>query len=361
MLRALFLFLIISLTLRSQDPDTLLTSILQSDNDTLRANQLYTQGFDLIDKDPQLAYRYAQYCQKAAIAGVSLRHISKSYNLLGILYYKNGEFSKSLDCFENYLSTSKTLNNTLGVAFAYTNLGHIYLQIRKFQEAEKYYLKALEFYNLLNNKIEVANGLINLGVLKNERNQPDAAFECYQTALERGNELNNYEIKAVCLNNIAHYYFQKGDYEKSLAFNYDALELRDIMGLDVDRSDSYMSIAENALKLNKPSLAKENLDTAFVLCCKTKYFDGLINYYKLLSELDALNNNYQSAYTNLIKHTQLRDSILLAQDQLSDFDFEELESIENYSADNSIKNTWLFILLFIMFTFISYTLFRNKR
>jgi hypothetical protein len=81
----------------------------------------------------------------------------------------------------------------------------------------------------------------------------------------------------------------------------------------------------------------------------------------LLSELDALNNNYQSAYTNLIKHTQLRDSILLAQDQLSDFDFEELESIENYSADNSIKNTWLFILLFIMFTFISYTLFRNKR
>lgn len=361
MLRALFLFLIISLTVRSQDPDTLLTSLLQTENDTLRANQLYTQGFDLIDKDPQLAYLYAQNCQKAALAGHSLRHISKSYNLLGILYFKNGEFSKSLDCFENYLTTSKTINNTLGVAFAYTNLGHIYLQTRKFQDAEKYYLKALEFYNLLNNKVEVANGLINLGVLKNERQQQDAAFECFQKALQTGNELNNYEIKAICLNNMAHYYFEKREFEKSLALNYDALELRDMMGLDVDRADSYLSIAENAVQLNNPLLAKECLDTAFTLCNKTGYSEGIMNYYKALSNLEALNNNYQDAYAYLIKYTQMRDSLVLSQDQLSEFDFNELETIESYLADKPYKNTWLFILLFIMITFISYSLFRLKR
>lgn len=361
MLRYIIAFILIPFTISAQDPDTLLSSILNISNDTVRANQLYTEGFALVDKDPPLAYRYAQNCQKTAVESKSLRHISKSFNLLGILYFKHGEFNKSLACFENYLSTSKKLNNTLGVAFSLTNLANIYLRTKQFSKAENYFLKALEYYNGLNNKIEIANALINLGVLKNERKQLDAAFECYQKAFQTGIELNNYEIKAICLNNIAQVFFDKGDYEKALAYNYDALELREIMGLDVDRSDSYLSIAEIAIKLMNTNLAQESLDTAFKLCNKTENLEGKIKYYRLVSELEAYKNNYKLAFENLMIYNHLNDSMLLAQSNQTDYNFVEIEETNFHNNTFQIKNVWLMILISLAITLITFTAFKHKR
>lgn len=361
MLRYIIAFILIPFTISAQDPDTLLTSILNVTNDTARANQLYTVGFGLIDKDPPLAYKYAKNCQNAALNSKSLPHISKSNNLLGIVYFKFGEYSKSLLCFENYLSGSIKSNNKLGVAFAYTNLANIYLKIKQYAKAENYFLKALNDYNELNNKTEIANSLINLGVLKNERKQLDAAFEFYQKALQTGTELNNYEIKAICLNNMAQVFFDKGDYEKALAYNFDALELREIMAFDVDRSDSYLSIAETEIKLNDIPSAQQHLDTAIALCNKTENFEGQIKYYRLTSELEAQKNNYKLAYENLVIYNRLNDSLTLTQNIQTDYNFDLVEEVKAQTETQNINNLWLIVILAISLTTIIYTIFKNKR
>lgn len=363
MLKYLLLFIFCGMNLLGQDPDTLLTTILRIENDTECVNQLYDQGYDLIDKNPKLAYVYAQNCEKIALKSKSIWHISRSYNLLGILFYKQGNFKKAKAYFEQHLSTSKALNNQLGIAFSLTNLGHIHLQLKQYDYAEKNYLMALEYHNILHNKTEVANGLINLGVVKHEQKQLEAAYENYEKALQTGKELNNYEIKAISLNNLAQVFLDKGEYEKAMAYNYDALELRELMGLEVDMVDSYLSIADIALKQKNPELALENLNLALGLCNKHEYSEGKMTYHKLASELYSQQNNYQVAYQHLKTYTQLNDSLMLMQNIDSYYEFNEAFSqpIEDDTYDGSIKNKFFMVVLLILIIFISFIIFKNKR
>jgi tetratricopeptide (TPR) repeat protein len=337
----------------------MLTYILRLENDTEKVNRLYTQGLELTDKNPQLASLYAEHCESIAKKNGSLKHVSKAYNLSGILSTKYGNYKKALLCFENHLGASQKLNDALGFAFGLTNLGNIYLRLNQFQKAEEYFLSAVEKYNALGNKTEVANGLINLGALKHQLNQLDAAYENYEKALQTGKELNNYEIKAICLNNIAQIFLDKGNYEKALAYNYDALELRELMGLDVDVSDSYLSIAEVALKQKNIDLAEENLDLASNLCDRLAYHEGKMTCHQLASELYALKINYQLAYENLKLYNQLKDSLTLLQ-------HEEPAYVENEKPvmlcpQEPVKNLWMLIVLCLLAVVIPFTLFRLKR
>jgi tetratricopeptide (TPR) repeat protein len=361
MLRFLIVFLFCGFKLLSQDADTLLTTILQIENDSLRVNKLYTVGFSLVDKNPQLAYIYAQNCEIAAKRSRSIKHISKSKNLLGRLFYTHGHYKRAVIYFEEYLHGSIKLKDTLGMAYGYMNLGNAYMQLEHFDKVEDFYLKAIHYYNILNNKEEVANGLTNLAVLKHLQKQLDAALENYQKAFEIGKQLNNYTIKANCLNNMAQIFFDKGIYEKALAYNYDALELRELMELDVDVADSHFSIAEIALKQKNTTLVEENLEIAFQICNKIGYNQGKINYYKLFSELQEQKNNYQSSIENYKLYTQLKDSILLTEGGDLIFDFKETAEPTPIQTEGQIKNMWLLGLLSLILIIIPFVLIRYKR
>ncbi|MBK7666332.1 MAG: tetratricopeptide repeat protein [Sphingobacteriaceae bacterium] len=361
MLRFLIVFLFCGFKHSSQDADTLLTTILNIENDTTRVNQLYKQGFDLVDKNPQLAYTYAQNCERAAKKSKSLKHISKSKNLLGRLFYTHGHYKRAVICFEEYLRGSEAINDTLGMAYGYMNLANAYMQLDYFERVEYFYLKAIYYYNILNNKEEVANGLTNLAVHKHLQKQLDAALENYLKAYEIGKELNNYNIKANCLNNMAQVFLDNGNYEKALAYNYDALELRELMELDVDVCDSRLSIVEVALKQKNPSLAEENLAIALEICNKIGYTQGKINYHKLFSELQEQKNNHQASLENYKLYKQLNDSILLTEGDEIKFDFTEVAEPAYTPVENGTKNMWLLSLLSLILVIIPFVLIRYKR
>lgn len=361
MLRFFAVFLLLTAKVFAQDPDALVASILRLENDTEKVNQLYKYGFEQADKNPKLAFMIARYCEEAAVKSKSPIHLSKGYNLPGILYSKYGQYKKALSYFEKYAAINQSLNNKLLLAYGFTNFGNIYLRLKEFHKAEKAFLSAIELYNELGNKAEVANGLINLGALKQTMKQPKAALANYEKALQSGKALNDYEIKAICLNNMAQIFFEEGDYEKALAHNYDALELRDLMGLEVDKCDSYLSIAEVALAQKNISLAEENLNAASVLCTKLDYLEGKIALHKLLSELNAQQNNFQLAFENLKTHDRLNDSFLQLQSDEPVYEYTDMiEENHNYTQP-PIKNLWLLFILTVFLISIPFILIRYKR
>src|SRR6185369_8611512 len=90
-----FLLLIYTIV-RSQESDTVLPRILALHNDTEKVNQLYARGFSLRNSDPQTAFYYANLCEERAQISESKIHLAKSYNLLGILFYKKGDYKTAL-------------------------------------------------------------------------------------------------------------------------------------------------------------------------------------------------------------------------------------------------------------------------
>ena len=133
------------------------------------------------------------------------------------------------------------------------------------------------------------------------------------------------------------------------------------MDLDLDVSDSHLSIAETALKQKNLVIAEENLNLALQICNRIGYVQGKINYYKLFSELQEQKNNYQSAFENYKLYKQLNDSIRLTEGSELKFDFRETEGPAYSNNERNIKNLWLLSLLSLILIIVPFVLIRYKR
>lgn len=359
---AVFL-LVICNGILAQESDTLLTRILAMRNDTEKVNQLYKNGFALRNTDPPLAFYYANLCEERAHVSGSKMHLAKSYNLLGILFYKKGDFTKALAYHHKALSIRTEIKDKEGIALSHTNLGNIYTDLQLFEKAESSYLKALEIFRETGDQKRAADCLINLGVLKQTLKQNDAAFENYALALKIAEKLNDYGMRSLCLNNMAQVFFDKGNYEKSIAFNEDALKIRNMMDNNVEVADSYLNLASNYINLKNLDKAKECLDTAYAISSRYDYYDAMQSAFKIYSDYYYELKNYEEAYAWLKKYEVSKDSIMTEQSaREAEFDFNVPEAVgHTYVPQPHIHNLWLLISVFILLIFVPLIFIRYKR
>ena len=347
----------------AQQSDTLLTRILALKNDTVKVNQLYKQGFSLRNSDPKLAFYYANLCEEKALVSGSKKHLAKSYNLLGVLFYKKGDYTKSLAYHQKALGIRTAIKDKLGVALSQTNLGNIYTDLQLFERAENSYLDALEVYRETGDEKRAADCLINLGVLKQTLKQNDAAFENYVLALKLAEKLNDYEMRSLCLNNMAQVFFDKGIYEKSIAYNEDALKIRNLMDNNLEVADSYLNLAANYIRVKDYKKAIEYLDTAYAIGTRYQYYEALQTAFSSYSDYYFQLKNYEQAYYWLRKYQMSKDSIMTEQSaREAEFDFNLPETIGHASVKKQeLHNLWLMVLVISFLIFVPFIFIRFKR
>lgn len=363
MLRVLFLFLLISLTVKSQDPDTLLTYILKLENDTERVNQLYKQGFSLRNKQPQLAYTYAKYAEKGARQSSSKKHLAKSYNLLGILFYKKGQYKTAINYHKHALALRSEINDVLGIAQSQNNLGNVYVDIKLYGKAEQAYLHAMQAYKTIGNIEKVKDCLNNLGVIKHNLKQHNAAIENYKMALNFC-EKNDYTSKAMYLSNMGEAYLGKHDTVNAIAINEDALEMRLMTDNIMEAGDSYVNLAGIYIVTGDYAKTKQYLRLADSIANAYDYFELKLLVLKISAFYNKAINNSTDGFQLLEDYYYKRDSIVAQQQmELLKYDFEEdfSQPIENDNYHGPIKNKFFMVVLLILIIFISFIIFKNKR
>jgi len=362
-MRLTIFLLVIFNALHSQESDSLLTRILAMHNDTEKVNQLYKKGFSLRNTDPRQAFYYANLCEEQAHISESKKHLAKSYNLLGVLFYKKGDFTKALAYHQKALTIRSACKDKTGMALSHTNLGNIYTDLQLFERAESSYLKALEIFRETGDEKRAADCLINIGVLKQTLKQNTAAFENYALALKLAEKLNDYEIRSLCLNNMAQVFFDQGSYEKSIAYNEDALKLRNLMDNNLEVADSYLNLASNYIQLKKPEKAREMLDTAYSISRRYDYYEAMQMAFKIYSDYYFEIKNYEAAYSWLKKYEMSKDSIMAEQgSREAAFDFDVPETTgHSYVPKEHLKNLWLLISIIILLIFIPLFFIRFKR
>jgi tetratricopeptide (TPR) repeat protein len=364
-MRLLIALIFTSIIAKSQDIDTLLPHILSLQSDTEKVNQLYKQGFALRNSDPQNAYLLGKLAEKNALKSGSGKHLAKSYNLLGILYYKKGDFKKALAYHREALQLRKACGDIFGIANSNTNLGNIYSDIKLFPQAEEAYLLAMQSYNELGKKEQTANALMNLGILKFNLKQYDASIENYLMAIKIANELNDYEIKVNCMQSIAQAYGVIGKFEKALAYNEDVLKLRQLMENDRGMADSYLNLAllymyEGTYDIKK---AKEYIDTAFAIGNKYEDFDIKKICYKSYALYYNEVKDFEKAFKSFQKFDHIKDSLLLFQNSnQAAYTFDEAEEFKfKQEEGHSLNNRLLLLTCLLIAIFTPFILIRFKR
>jgi tetratricopeptide (TPR) repeat protein len=283
--------------------------------------------------------------------------------LLGVLFYKKGDFTKALAYHQKALAIRSESKDKAGMALSHTNLGNIYTDLQLFERAESSYLKALEIFRETGDEKRAADCLINLGVLKQTLKQNDAAFENYAQALKIAEKLNDYEMRTLCLNNMAQVFFDKGNYEKAIAYNEDALKIRSMMDNNVEIADSYLNLASNYIRLKDPEKAREKVDSAYAISKRYQYYEATQTAFKVYSDYYFEIKNYEAAYNWLRRYELSKDSIVAEQgSRAASFDFELPEtSGHDYAPQEHLKNLWLLISVIILMIFIPVYFIRFKR
>ncbi len=364
-MRVFFICVILSHTCFSQVNDSLLYQLKQIPNDTERVNQIYQAGFGVRNSDPDMSYQYALACKTEALKTKSSAHLAKSYNLLGILHYKKGDYKNALQFQEQALELNSSVNNTYGIAINQTNLGNIYSDLNLYARAESCYLSALQAYNALNNTLHIAKTLMNIGVLKYEQKQFDAAIRQFKEALVYVEEVKDHDLKASCYNNLGTIYREKGEQDTAKLYLDDAINLYSMTDAKTELADAFNNMAIVQIKKADFEEALSYIEGAELICNKYNSPETLLELYDTRSMFYEAQKNYEQALFWMKKHDALKDSMLNAEKENAAADvFSEPLKQENqvhtkhYDTANALP---FLITLLVILIGIPLFLIRYKR
>jgi len=360
-MKVFILFFLCHIITKAQTSDSLLFQLNSIENDTESVNQLYTQGFEFRNSDPENAWLFANACYKKAVKSGNQKHLAKAYNLLGVLHYKKTHYLKAIQYQKKALSLNQEIGNKKGCAINLSNLGNIYSDIKYFKQAESSYLEAIQLNNSLGNAKEITRCLINIAALKHTLKQNDAAVSNLKQALFYANDLNNYELIAICNNNIGIALTSQNKLDTALFYLQEALKMRILIDDEVDLANSYINIANVLNKQKEINEIFYYISMAESYCNRYEIYDELVNLYSIKSEWFENQNKYDSAIHYLKKHQLLKDSLLTMETENTDLLSNEDSIIQIENESHNIKLIVL-VALFSLFlgSIISYFIFRKK-
>ncbi len=176
--------------------------------------------------------------------------IATSYNNIGLAYKEQGAYTKALDYnFKALEIMVKTLgSNHPNTASLFNNIGSIYEEQGDYSKALEYYDKALAIREkvLGTEHPDTATSYNNIGMLYYDQDDYDKALIYYfkTTAITEKVFGTEHPNTAKSYNNIGGAYYKKGEYVNALEFFFKAMAIREkVIGTDhIDTAQSYNNI-----------------------------------------------------------------------------------------------------------------------
>ncbi|HAS41642.1 MAG TPA: hypothetical protein DCS93_14265 [Microscillaceae bacterium] len=147
--------------------------------------------------------------------------IAVTLRLMGAVYQLQGRYDKARECFQEGLTISKKIGDNTEQAIILEYIGRWHLRKGNYVEALQNYQKAL-YINEKNNRIE---GLYSVYQALSRLYNTQGTFTKSLSFVKKGLEINtqNQRPLGAALNNVAHGYYQVGNYEQALKYYDQAL------------------------------------------------------------------------------------------------------------------------------------------
>jgi len=114
--------------------------------------------------------------------------IGRSLNALGIAAYTGGDYNKALEYYMESLKIREHIGDKGQIASAMVNIGNVHKAIKSWEMAKDYYLKALQIFDEIDEKRSMATCYNNIGIIYEEDKNYDEA-EAYYTESLKINEV----------------------------------------------------------------------------------------------------------------------------------------------------------------------------
>jgi two-component system NtrC family sensor kinase len=205
MKRILFILLVF-ITFNSYAQDRTADSLKQLLNteiaDTTRVLVLRSLAYQYCETKPDTALILGQQGLAIARQNGFVRGEAGCLSSLGLIFMKNGNYSKSLDYYLQALKLYESLNDNDRISGVYINIGLVYNIMGDEQMAMNYIRKGKTLAESRHDTLTVNSTLINLGNIYLNLNQLDSARIYMNQSYELAIRLNDASTKAGILNNL---------------------------------------------------------------------------------------------------------------------------------------------------------------
>ena len=228
----------------------------------------------------------------------------------GYIYMAWQKNDSTLLLMNQAINLSQKVNYQKGLAKASLVIGNIYHGLNKHRRALEFYQKTLKAAQKISNKKGIGIAYGNIGMCYLEMHQDDAAIENIKKSIAILNDVpDSYIQTGNSYADLAIIYARKGDEKSSRQYYTKALNIFKTKGNKEYIAIGYNIIAECLTNLGRYARSNQYLDSAIAIAKNIKF--GLMLQKSYKSYAENLRHLYQhnKAFTYLVKHNQVKDSL----------------------------------------------------
>lgn len=152
----------------------------------------------------------------SALMNAFTRKLVKSQLELGLAYYQNLEYDKSLDVYQQALQSATKLGDAFYLGECNFNIAEVYLEQSRFADAMNFYHQALAYYAKAGDKTGEFWSYTGMGIVQKQAGNFGDAILCYNNALKIAREGKMRAEEAICYNNLGNVYRRQGEFAKAM-------------------------------------------------------------------------------------------------------------------------------------------------
>jgi len=291
------------------ETDSIQQLIVRASHDTVKVLEMNKLAMKLYRSEADSALRV---CEKALQLAKKIRFtngIARSYKSLGICYYVQSNYEKSLDNYLKSIEMYEKVGDLKSVASLNNNMGIIYWRIKDYSNAVAYYHIALRQMKEVDDTKGYAAALLNMGAIYGEIKRYDSAAIYYIEAKKIKTEIDDKVGVGYAVHNLGYVLWMMNKIPEAIKNYYEAIAIYKSVDDQYSLCDAYISLGGIYTETGKYSLALKFYLQADSLSKSIGSVDNEQLTNKGLYELYSTLGDYKKAFEHLLISGRLKDSI----------------------------------------------------
>ena len=271
--------------------------------------------------------------------------LARAYSVIGVSFFEYGDYPKALTNYFASLKYLEQLNNQEQLATIYNNIGNVFRRQDNLNQAIEYHQKALTIRKKLDNKKGIMQSFVNIANIYKDKDEFDRAKKLYFDALEIATKIQNKRGLTIINTNIGSLYTALKNYDTAIIYHKKVLELALQGGYKELTAESYFNIGYNEMFLKNPEQARQWFRKSMAISEPGGLKKINKENFLGLSMVDSMSGNFQSAYNNYKKYIIFRDSLFNA-DNIREitttklqYGFDKQMAVEQVSYEKDLLQT----------------------
>lgn len=232
-----------------------------------------------------------------------------SNRALALNAWIKGDYDQAADYAFKALSVFEGLQETEGLAHAYSLLGLIYDDWDNFGKAKYYYQKGAELNKKIQHKYNLGYSYNSLGGLYLKRDKYDSALLYHRQALQLREEIKDWEGVSQSYNNMALIYVRTNDHEKAIDYYLRSLSISKKLNSRNRIAIIERGLGELYVARKQYALAEAHLNQALAIASDMGNKKVQKEIYRRFTELEESRGNFSRALMYERKNRAYTDSL----------------------------------------------------